>query len=70
MSKEKGTIYLAYGSNLNLKQMAYRSNSIEMTPPAMLLINIGIVKGEFRAGPFVTRICTDPAAFSGRRFRC
>jgi gamma-glutamylcyclotransferase (GGCT)/AIG2-like uncharacterized protein YtfP len=24
MNKEKGTIYLAYGSNLNLKQMAYR----------------------------------------------
>ena len=28
-----------------------------MTPLAMLLINIGIVNGEFRAGPFVTRIC-------------
>jgi len=24
MNKEKGTVYLAYGSNLNLKQMAYR----------------------------------------------
>src|SRR5207302_6458577 len=29
--------------------------SIEMRPLAILLINIGIVKGEFRDGPLVTR---------------
>ena len=34
-----------------------RSNSMEITPPAMLLINIGIVNGEFRPGPFVNKIC-------------
>src|SRR6266513_6282442 len=30
--------------------------SIEMRPLAMLLINIGIVNGEVRDGPFVSRI--------------
>src|SRR5205823_5886081 len=30
--------------------------SMEMRPLAMLLINIGIVNGEFRDGPFVNRI--------------
>ena len=30
--------------------------SIEMMPLAILLINIGIVKGEFRDGPLVTRM--------------
>src|SRR5207247_10251714 len=33
-----------------------RSNAIEMTPLAMLLIGIGIVNAEFRVGPFVSRI--------------
>ena len=33
-----------------------RSYSIEMSPLAMLLINIGIVNGEVRDGPFVKRI--------------
>src|SRR6266542_3883420 len=32
-----------------------RLNSIEMTPLAMLLISLGIVKGEFREGTFVSR---------------
>jgi hypothetical protein len=30
MSKEKGTIYLAYGSNLNLRQMAYRCPTVKV----------------------------------------
>ena len=34
----------------------WRSNSIEITPLAMLLMSIGIVNGEFRVGPFVSRI--------------
>src|SRR5205807_9145748 len=33
-----------------------KPNSIEMTPPAMLLISMGIVNGEFRPGPLVSRI--------------
>src|SRR5947208_15962198 len=33
-----------------------RSYSIEMSPLAMLLINIGIVKGDVPDGPFVHRI--------------
>src|SRR4029450_11440925 len=33
-----------------------RSYSIEMSPLAMLLINIGIVNGGVRAGPLVRRI--------------
>ena len=33
-----------------------RSNSIDMTPLAILLMSIGIVNGEFRDGPFVSRI--------------
>ena len=30
MSNEKGTIYLAYGSNLNLRQMAYRCPTVKV----------------------------------------
>jgi hypothetical protein len=33
-----------------------KSYSIEMSPLAILLINIGIVNGEVRDGPFVSRI--------------
>ena len=33
-----------------------RPYSIEMRPLAILLINIGIVNGEVRDGPFVNRI--------------
>src|SRR5436190_23883908 len=33
-----------------------RPYSIEISPLAMLLINIGMVKGEFREGPLVSKI--------------
>ena len=36
MSKEKGTIYLAYGSNLNLRQMAYRCPTAKVLGSAKL----------------------------------
>ena len=36
MNKEKGTIYLAYGSNLNLKQMAYRCPTARVLGQAKL----------------------------------
>jgi gamma-glutamylcyclotransferase (GGCT)/AIG2-like uncharacterized protein YtfP len=36
MNNEKGTIYLAYGSNLNLKQMAYRCPTARLLGRAKL----------------------------------
>ena len=36
MPKHKQTIYLAYGSNLNLRQMAYRCPTAEVIGPAEL----------------------------------
>jgi gamma-glutamylcyclotransferase (GGCT)/AIG2-like uncharacterized protein YtfP len=36
MSNEKGTIYLAYGSNLNLRQMAYRCPTAKVLGSAKL----------------------------------
>jgi len=36
MNEEKGTVYLAYGSNLNLKQMAYRCPTARVLGQAKL----------------------------------
>jgi hypothetical protein len=47
-----------------------RSNSIEMTPLAMLLSSIGIVNGEYGRALGQQGLLTGPGAFSVRRFHC